>query len=70
MIKWLRYNWPLFRRLYWRWRIIRHHGDELNRRVTVEQYLLACYEGKKPLPNKDKCKELAFKLGIPDEQQG
>lgn len=50
-----------------RWRLIRNHGDELNRRVTVENYLWACVAGKKPLPDKDKCQELAVKLGVPTQ---
>lgn len=35
----------------------------LNRRVEVECYLLACAAGKYPLPDKDKCRSLALKLG-------
>lgn len=52
-------------RLQARWRLIRNHGDELNRRVTVENYLWACHAGKKLLPDRDKCRELAIKLGVP-----
>jgi hypothetical protein len=37
---------------------------EINRRVPVEQYLLDVYHGKHPLPDKDKCLELARQLGV------
>ena len=39
----------------------------LNRRVTVEQYLFDCAAGKKPLSDADTCRQLALKLGVPDE---
>lgn len=42
-----------------------HSGDELNRRVKVEQYLFDCANGKKPLPDAAKCSELALVLGTP-----
>jgi hypothetical protein len=37
------------------------------RRVAVEQFLLDAARGKRPLPTADECRELAHKLGIPDE---
>lgn len=39
----------------------------LNRRGEVEQILFDCAKGKRPLPDKDKCRELAMRLGVPDE---
>jgi hypothetical protein len=42
-----------------------HSGDELNRRVKVEQHLFDCANGKKPLPDVAKCRELALFLGTP-----
>jgi len=36
----------------------------IGRSVTVENILLKMYKGNSPLPDKDKCKELAMKLGI------
>lgn len=52
-------------RLKARWRILRHHGDELNRRVEVENVLLAVAAGKRPMLTKEECKALAYKLGVP-----
>lgn len=52
-------------RLRARWRLIRNHGDHLNRRVAVENELLAIAAGQKPLPDSEKCRQLAYKLGIP-----
>jgi hypothetical protein len=40
-------------------------GEELNRRVKVEQYLFDCAAGKKPLPDQATCRELALYLGTP-----
>ena len=42
-------------------------SEQLNRRVGIESYLLQCYEGKKPLPNKEVCRWLALRLGTPQE---
>lgn len=49
---------------YWLMNIL-HSGDELNRRVKVEQHLFDCARGKKPLPDAAKCRELALFLGTP-----
>lgn len=51
----------------WRYRLanIYDHGEELNRRVAVECKLLAAAAGKRPLPDRDECKRLAYELGIP-----
>ena len=53
----------------WKYRllIIRRSGEELNRRATIEAYLLDCAAGKKPLPDAAKCRELALKLGVPGD---
>lgn len=51
----------------YRWQIVRNSGAELNRRVTVEAYLLDCAAGKRPLPDASKCRELALKLGVPGD---
>lgn len=56
-------------RLRARWRLIRSHGDELNRRATVEAILLEMSEGKRPLPTKEECALLAYKLGTPTAYQ-
>lgn len=52
-------------RLRARWRIIRYHGDTLNRSAEVENVLFAVAAGKRPLLTKEECRELAFKLGVP-----
>lgn len=54
-----------FYRLQARWRIVVNHGDELNRRVTVENVLLNVASGKRPMLTKEECRQLAYKLGIP-----
>ncbi len=41
--------------------------EDLNRRVEVEQHLLDAATGKRPLPDADTCKALAYRLGVPDE---
>jgi hypothetical protein len=45
----------------------RDYGRVLNRCATVEQILLDMYHGKKPLPDKDGCRELSRKLGVSDD---
>lgn len=54
-------------RLKYRWRILRNSGAELNRRAAVEQWLLDCADGKKPLPGRATCRWLALRLGTPKE---
>ena len=44
----------------------REYELSLNRRVQVENYLLKAFGGDEELTDKDKCKELALKLGVPD----
>lgn len=46
---------------------MKERSKDFERRVKVEEYLLDVFKGKKPPPDKTKCKELAFELGIPDE---
>ena len=57
----------MWKRIKARWWLLTHHGDSINRRVVVEKYLYDAYQGKKPLPDKEKCKELAVKLGVPSK---
>lgn len=54
-------------RLQYRWQIIRRSGEELNRRVAVEQHLLDCATGKCPLPDAATCRALALRLGVPGD---
>lgn len=51
-------------RLRARWRIIRNHGEALNRRVDVENVLLAVANGKREMLTQDECRTLAYKLGM------
>jgi len=60
-----RIRWYFAVRLPAKWRLFRNTGNALNRRVTVENYLLDAAIGRKPLPDADKCRELAYKLGTP-----
>ncbi|MCP1675495.1 hypothetical protein J2T57_002645 [Natronocella acetinitrilica] len=53
-------------RLHARWRVWRNVGEDLNRRASVEAQLFSMASGKSPLPDADKCRELALKLGVPD----
>lgn len=55
------------RRLRARWIIWRGTNDSLNRRAAVEQYLFNAAAGKSPLPDANKCRELAIRLGVPSE---
>lgn len=45
------------------WRSLDAH---LNRRATVENYLFQAAAGQKALPDAEKCKELALRLGVVD----
>lgn len=54
-------------RLRNQYRIWRNSGKELRRRVKVEQYLFDAAGGKEPLPDAEKCRELAKTLGVPYE---
>lgn len=46
---------------------IEERSKDFERRVFVEQFLLDCFHGKCSLPDKDQCRMLANRLGIPDE---
>lgn len=50
-----------------RWRLIRSHGQELSRRVDIENELLRVAAGKRGLLSADECRVLALKLGTPKE---
>jgi hypothetical protein len=41
-------------------------AEFLNRRAKIEQELFDCAVGKAPLPDKEKCKEWALRLGKPE----
>jgi hypothetical protein len=60
-LDWFAYRWRLRIRLVWR------SGEELNKRVEVENVLLAVAAGKRPALNPDECRRLAFKLGLRGE---
>lgn len=51
----------------WRWRLhnFRHAGQDLNRRVDVENVLLNVAAGKRPMLTREECRALALKLGTP-----
>lgn len=42
----------------------------IKRSVEVEQYLFDAARGKKPLPDAQKCRDLANTLGVSDEYRG
>lgn len=54
-------------RLRARWRIVINHGDELNRRVEIENVLLKVAAGKRPALSQDECRQLAYRLGVPSK---
>ena len=45
---------------------MREYELSLNRRAKVEGYLFEAARGFKSLPDKNKCRELAINLGVPD----
>lgn len=51
----------------WKYRLFLawNSAEELSRRAKTEMYLIDCAAGKKPLPDKEKCMELALALGVP-----
>lgn len=51
-------------RMKYRILTFRDYGKMLNRCAAVEQILLDMYHGKKPLPDKDQCRELSRQLGV------
>lgn len=60
-LDWFAYRWRL------RIRLIRRSGEELNKRVEVENVLLAVAAGKRPALTPEECRALAYKLGVPPE---
>ena len=57
----------ILHRIAQRIRYTLHQGQELNRRVEIENYLIRIANGDAPLPTRDDCRILAFKLGVPKE---
>lgn len=43
------------------------YAARLNRSVEVENVLMACAGGKREMLSKEECRQLACKLGVPDE---
>lgn len=43
------------------------YGRSLNRRAEVEQVLFDCASGVRPLPDAALCRQLALRLGTPEE---
>ena len=56
---------PWLQRLQARWWLLTHVTDALDRRVYVEKILRDCASGKRPLPSRDDCLAMAFKLSVP-----
>ncbi len=57
----------MMQRLKARCWIIRNSDDAIKRSVKVENYLFKAASGKEPLPDAEKCRELAYTLGTPTE---
>lgn len=53
----------ILKRWVHRLRTWRNYGDMLNRSVGIQNELFQMAAGKKPLPDREKCRELALKLG-------
>ena len=51
-------------RLRVRWRMWRNTASDLNRRVDVENKLLAAHKSGNGI-DAEQCRELAYKLGVP-----
>lgn len=68
--RWRRSLERLVRRFV-RWKYVvltyRDYAARLNRSVEVESVLLACAAGKRDMLSKEECRQLAYKLGVPDE---
>lgn len=59
-----------FVRLKYRYLVWKNIPKFMNRRVKVESYLLEAAAGKKPLPDAQKCRELALLLGNGTNESG
>ena len=57
----------MIKRLPALFRRIRDYDKDINRRAAVEQELLEVAAGKRQPPSPERCKELALRLGVPDE---
>ena len=58
---------PTLRRLLWRLRNLKDGYHELNRRAAVEQEIWHAANGKTPMPDREKLKQWALQLGVPEE---
>ena len=58
---------PTIRRIIWGLRNLNHGYHEINRRAAVEQEMWNCVHGKSLMPDADKLREWALRLGVPDE---
>ena len=56
----------MFKRLLWRIRNLKNGYHELNKRAAVEQEMWHCINGKAPMPDKEKLRDWALRLGVPD----
>ena len=52
-------------RLKYRFIILINHGEELNKRVDIENILFDMAKGKRALPTREECRVIALKLGTP-----
>ncbi|MDT3735528.1 MAG: hypothetical protein ROZ00_04835 [Denitratisoma sp.] len=50
-----------------RWRWMWMYERSLNERAKVEQELIDCANGKRPLPDACQCRDWARRLGVPAE---
>lgn len=49
--------------------VLRGLNDLINRRNKVETMLWDMWRGKRPLPTKDECREMALLLGVPTKKR-
>lgn len=54
----------IFTRLRYTFITLRYGSEDLNRRATVEQMLFDVASGKRPVPTRQECRQLAMYLGI------
>jgi hypothetical protein len=53
-----------FMRMRYMWIAMSNSSQDLNRRATVEQMLFDVAAGKRPLPDREDCRQIALYLGI------